>query len=403
MSLRSLSDSQVLSRLHKLVGQEREITLLVLVHLNEVERRKLHLKLGYASLFDYCTSKLGYSASAAVRRIRSARCAVRFPVAYEMLKKNELTVSTLSQVSRALTVANHGELFLRIRGKSQREVEAVLAEYQPTPMPPDRVRTVVVRVPVPSGEARKANAVAVAAAASEFDTVESVEQTLAPVSQLASCSDACEKSAYNRNGCDAETTSAASTDGAIFERRVLIQFTASEAFTAKLERIRSLAGHRLPPNASLEQLFELAMDLMIDREDHAKRIERREKRRQRTEGQGTSRAKSARQLPVSIRDDVFKRDGGRCTFVGPRGTRCGATVTLQVDHRIPVASGGTSIPSNLRLLCAQHNRLEAVRLLGESTASRRQGKRDVRKESSLRQAHPSWRYRRDPAPRPSRQ
>lgn len=59
MSLRSLSDSQILSRLQKLIGQEREITLLVLVHLNEVERRKLHLKLGYASLFDYCTSKLG--------------------------------------------------------------------------------------------------------------------------------------------------------------------------------------------------------------------------------------------------------------------------------------------------------------------------------------------------------
>ena len=376
-SLRSLSDSQVLSRLHKLVGQEREITLLVLVHLNEVERRKLHLRLGYASLFDYCTSKLGYSASAAVRRIRSARCAVRFPVAYEMLKKNELTVSTLSQVSRALTVANHGELFLRIRGKSQREVEAVLAEYQPTPMPPDRVRTVVVRVPVPSGEARKANAVAVAAAASEFDTVESAEQTLVPVSQLASCSSACEKSAYNRNGCDAETPSAASTDGAIFERRVLVQFTASEAFIAKLERIRSLAGHRLPPNASLEQLFELAMDLMIDREDPARRIERRAKGATRMNNSTSST--SQRHVPASLRDDVFQRDEGRCTFVGAEGHRCRSTVTLQVDHRIPVASGGTSIPSNLRLLCAQHNRLEAVRLLGETTASRRH----VRKQSGL--------------------
>ena len=381
MSLRSLSDSQVLSRLHKLVGQEREITLLVLVHLNEVERRKLHLQLGYASLFDYCTSKLGYSASAAVRRIRSARCTVRFPIAYEMLKKNELTVSTLSQAARALTDANHGELFSRMRGKSQREVEAILAEYQPTPMPRDRVRTVVVRVPMPSSDARKANAVAAAAPA--LNTVESAEHGVVPVSPLASYSVACEKSTYNRNGCDAETPSAASTDGTIFERRVLVQFTASEAFMAKLERIRSLAGHRLPANASLEQLFELAMDLMIDREDPSKRIERREKRRQRTEPQGASRAVPARQIPVSVRDDVLTRDNGRCTFVGPGGRRCCATVTLQVDHWIPVASGGTSASSNLRLLCAQHNRLEAVRLLGETTASRRRGERDVRKGSSL--------------------
>src|SRR5262245_35985164 len=115
MSLRSLSDSQVLSRLQNLVRQEREVTLLVLAHLNEVERRRLHLKLGYASLFDYCTSKLGYSASAAVRRIRSARCAVRFPIAHEMLKHNELTISTLFQVSRALTDANHEELLTRVR------------------------------------------------------------------------------------------------------------------------------------------------------------------------------------------------------------------------------------------------------------------------------------------------
>lgn len=379
MSLRSLSDSQILSRLQKLIGQEREITLLVLVHLNEVERRKLHLKLGYASLFDYCTSKLGYSASAAVRRIRSARCAVRFPIAYEMLKKNELTVSTLSQVSRALTDANHGELFSRIRGKSQREVEAILAGYQPTPMRRDRVRTVVVRVPLPPDDATKANAVDAPA----LNTAESAELAAIPVSPLASRADACEKGTYNRNGCNAEAASAASADGTFFERRVQVQFTASEAFMAKLERIRSLAGHRLPPNASLEQLFELAMDLMIDREDPARRIERRERRRQRTKPREASRAKAARHVPVSVRDDVFERDQGRCTFVGPEGHRCSATATLQVDHRIPVASGGTSASSNLRLLCAQHNRLEAVRLLGETTASRRRGERDVRQGSSL--------------------
>ena len=368
MSLRSLSDSQVLSRLQNLVVQEREITLLVLVHLNEVERRKLHLKLGYASLFDYSTSKLGYSASAAVRRIRSARCTVRFPIAYEMLKKNEITVSTLSQVSRALTDVNHNELLSRIRGKSQREVEAILAEYQPTPMPPDRVRTVVVRAPMRSSAAREN-----AAVTARRDTMGSAEHAVGPVSPLPSSPNACEKSTYNRNGCDAEApSSAASTDRATFERRALVQFSASEAFMAKLERIRSLAGHRLPPNASLEQLFELAMDVMVDREDPARRIERRDNRRQRaTRKRNRTISNSRRHVPASLRDAVFQRDEGRCTFVGPNGHRCGATVTLQIDHRIPVASGGASTPSNLRLLCAQHNRLEAVRLLGGTASSRR--------------------------------
>ncbi len=73
MSVRSLSDKVILSRVCELTKRERSVTLQVLLHLNEIERRKLHLKLGYASMFAYCTSGLGYSASAAVRRLRTAR------------------------------------------------------------------------------------------------------------------------------------------------------------------------------------------------------------------------------------------------------------------------------------------------------------------------------------------
>ena len=62
MSLRSLSDQQILSRIQSLTKQERSLTLQVLLHLNEIERRRLHLKLGYSSMFDYCTAGLGYSA-----------------------------------------------------------------------------------------------------------------------------------------------------------------------------------------------------------------------------------------------------------------------------------------------------------------------------------------------------
>jgi len=314
-----------------------------------------------------------------VRRIRSARCAVRFPIADQMLRRNELTISTLSQVSRALTDANHEELLARVRRKSQREVEAILAEYQATPLPRDRVRTVVVRVPLPSNDARNAspaNSAPVPDATPSGHALFATEQA----SPSSSTQDPCEKSTYNRNGCEPGLQPTASAASASFERRALVQFTASEAFMAKLERIRSLAGHRLPPDASLEQLFELAMDLVIEREDPVKRTERREKQRAarrdgRLQRQGqredATRVKSGRHVSASVRDDVFIRDKGRCTFVGPGGHRCGATVTLQVDHRVPVVCGGTSVPSNLRLLCAQHNRLEAARLLGNATASRR--------------------------------
>jgi hypothetical protein len=73
-AISGLSDRELLSRVKDLVSRERAVTLEILVHLIEVERRRLHLGLGYASMFDYCTRHLGYSSSAASRRIQAARC-----------------------------------------------------------------------------------------------------------------------------------------------------------------------------------------------------------------------------------------------------------------------------------------------------------------------------------------
>jgi hypothetical protein len=100
--LRSPSDTDILSRTRAVIAQERELTLRVLLHLNKIERRKLHLKQGYQSMFDYCTTGLGYSLSAAARRIRAARCVARFPEVYDLLQANEANVSTVAQVSRIL-------------------------------------------------------------------------------------------------------------------------------------------------------------------------------------------------------------------------------------------------------------------------------------------------------------
>jgi hypothetical protein len=100
VTLRSLSDKEILSRIHDLTSRERKLTLAVLLHLNEIERRKLHLKHGYASMFDYCTSGLGYSASAAGRRIQTSRCIARFPEIRELLESNRVNLTTVSLVSR---------------------------------------------------------------------------------------------------------------------------------------------------------------------------------------------------------------------------------------------------------------------------------------------------------------
>jgi hypothetical protein len=54
-------------------------------------------------------------------------------------------------------------------------------------------------------------------------------------------------------------------------------------------------------------------------------------------------------IPSSVKQDVYKRDGGRCRI-------CGNNKNLHFDHDIPFVLGGSSITAeNVQLLCADCN------------------------------------------------
>ena len=56
-----------------------------------------------------------------------------------------------------------------------------------------------------------------------------------------------------------------------------------------------------------------------------------------------------RLIPSMVKQEVWKRDGGRCV-------ECGATDELHFDHIVPFSKGGTSLSAdNVQLLCARHN------------------------------------------------
>jgi hypothetical protein len=62
-----------------------------------------------------------------------------------------------------------------------------------------------------------------------------------------------------------------------------------------------------------------------------------------------------------VKREVWLRDRGRCTFVGPSGHRCRERRYVQFDHGIPFMHGGPPTAGNIRLLCAIHNRHEAAK------------------------------------------
>ncbi|UCH85042.1 MAG: HNH endonuclease, partial [Candidatus Latescibacterota bacterium] len=127
-------------------------------------------------------------------------------------------------------------------------------------------------------------------------------------------------------------------------------------------------------DASFEDVIEYVLDEFLTRHAPENRVKRRERRktdkRPKTNNAGAKRSSSTRHIPQAIRDKIYIRDCGKCTYVGITGRRCGATHGLQIDHIKPFARGGTNALGNLRLLCAAHNRLEAERVYGTKMIDR---------------------------------
>jgi len=69
-------------------------------------------------------------------------------------------------------------------------------------------------------------------------------------------------------------------------------------------------------------------------------------------------------MPAALKQMVWIRDGGQCTFVAPSGRRCRGRVFLEFHHRYAYALGGETTPTNVSLHCRAHNAYEAEQVFG---------------------------------------
>lgn len=339
--LRELDDVALVTRIRELTGTERAITIQLLHHLNEIERRKLYLEMGCGSLFAYCTRHLQYSASSACRRIDAARCIRDYPTVLSFLESGELDLGTVCLIRPVLTEENCEEILARVRGRSYRQVKRVAAEYGP-----------VVVAAKDSFEP-----VRVLASAGEIDAL-LFDRGLArsvPFPQ-------------ERHG----------ENWVIAQQKWYVKFLASEDLIKQYEEVVALLSNS-HPHASFADVLGVLLNEFIERHSPEARERRREERRVRvaggrcsTTGAGgrTAAAPSQRRhIPASVRDEVQLRDGGQCAYVASDGTRCEERHYLQIDHVRPYAAGGGNDAANLRLLCPGHNRLAAEKTLGAHVMS----------------------------------
>ena len=388
--LRGISDKALLCGIGKLSERERKTVLSILLHLIEIERRRLFLSRGYSSLFVFCTGQLGYCESTASRRIRAARCVRDFPAVYRLLASGRVALSNVVRISGVLNAENAEELLSEIEGRSAREVDLIVSRQRPKSAIRDRVSPVYIRTEllVPLDDAGSEGA---GGSRGGKKSTANVDRGKSPNSCGSDKNAGSTDSTGSGNGSSVEP---ATERRMVLEQRFRVEFGVDQGFLEKLERVRSLLSTKHHRRLEFAELFEILLDEHIERHSPEGRACRRAERKERKAGQekqkktaaalksvksstGTpknpkpqQKQKESRYIPRSVRDRVYARDKGRCTFVSPGGRRCGSTWDLQIDHIVPFARGGDNSAGNLRLLCGKHNRLEAKREFGEKHMER---------------------------------
>jgi hypothetical protein len=245
------------------------------------------------------------------------------------------------------------------RFKSKREVEQLLAHHRAQPDVPTAIR----KLPQPSLAPKPADDAQTLLLSSPPSTATAVSTPRATGEAVPEPGPV----AKNEHTPAAPTSKPSTTLSPLSPSRYKVQLTASQQLHDKLRQAQELLRHELP-SGDLSQVLERALDLLI-----AERMKRRfghgSKSRKTRKTAATKPA--GRHIPHDVRRQVLQRDGARCSFVSADGKRCEQRGMIELHHEKPFARGGQATTTNVRMLCAPHNRYLAERDYGSGFIEQR--------------------------------
>jgi hypothetical protein len=315
--LSRIPSNDLRSRLGALLSEERKAVVDFLLHLAELERRRLYAELGYATLFDYCTHELGLLKASAYRRVTGARLLKRFPQIEHYLRDGRLCLTLLKDVLNAENVEQVLEAASR---RSKEEVEGLVVKLKPelaSMSIPDRAR------PLGGGKYRLELTVG-AEFMKELTEVRAALSHKHPKGEL---------EAVIREGF----------------ALVLKQFRARRGIGAKPSTAKG--APQKDDNGKGGGAAEGLAAEVGQGESEAGRVE------QGASVLGSEQRESEHRshIPLPIQRQIWERDQGRCTHLRHDGSRCSSTFQVELDHIALAGFGGSDAPDNLRLRCRAHN------------------------------------------------
>ena len=355
LELKKLSDQNLLLQTKNLVQKERNITIQVLRHLSEIEFRKLYLKRGFSSLFDYAVKELGYSHSSAYRRIKAMKLCRAVPETASKISAGSLNLTTVSQLQT---------YFEKQDKKSKSGQKDFNLKYP---------QTVFENTDTAQSEKNK---IAPAAECVKIkEETKTDEQGLNFNQKLDLLEKVTGKSSRQTEKLLCES------DPEIYQIKDKVRYLNKDQMEIKLsldknaydslERLKSLLSHK-NPNMSYRELFKILLELGLNKHDPERKLNKikttknlfsniknkatDQKTHSNKEDNNSKNIKKSRYIPAQIRRVVWTRDKGQCTYICPETKKkCGSKHLIQIDHIHPYSLGGSSELNNLRLLCVGHN------------------------------------------------
>ena len=416
----ALSDDCLLERTKELSGIEHHLEVVVIDHLREIQKRRLYLRRGFSSLFDYAVRELGYSDAAAWRRIKAMRLCAEIDGVRERLQDGTMTLNAAAQLQnafdrqerkkeRAASSAPGGtgfgaaarsqdgsaparpaerkpapvlvldpearrELVEQAAGKSSRQVMQLLAEVDPElAAPADRVR--------PLGGGRwEIKAVIDDECRRGLERLKGLLSHVDPHMTMGQLMGRLVREGFDRHDparpprgrrTGAERTSAAKTQAAsargaasVAKHEASVDGAAPSAAKVPAQAMAPAAAQpgdeaddRPDTSAAKPAGDTTSAPKMRRLGRQAAACAKPPARPQTQTSAATAGGATGRAIPAAVKRAVWRRDRGRCSYVDrTSGRRCGSQHLLQIDHVVPYARGGAAEPNNLRLLCAAHHR-----------------------------------------------
>ena len=331
---------------------ERAGTAETLAAICEVESRNLYLEAGYSSLFEYCMVDLGYSEDATKKRIHATRAAREHAdLVFPALADGRLHLSGLVLLAPHLTQENAEELLAAAANQSKAKIEMLLVQRKPKPDLPAWIQPLA-SGPLHSGPAREgAPGHVESGIAGSLSPVALFEQAPAGVEQR-------------------------SRTIPLAPQRYGYQFSSDEEFQTDLTEATELLGDAVAPGdlaAIFKRVLKAALPVLRKQKFGAAK----------KPGRCRAPKPGSRRIPNSVKRAVWKRDGGRCTYVSDDGRRC-TSRKVQYDHIEEVARGGLSTESNVRLLCHAHNQLAAEKTFGRDFMENKRDRRSAAEPHNAR-------------------